>query len=517
MMHSRCLLNFFAATVIFFSMLALSAQDLPPEMVKIMTQPKYKHSSWAIYAKDLTSGQVLYNQRANEMFLPASTTKMFSMAALLNAYGNEYRFKTPVYAIGTIENGKLTGDLVIVGQGDLTLGGRQQDNSDIIEFTPIDHIYANIVPGATLTEGHPLHGLKEIAKQIKQAGINEMKGMILVDDRLFESSEHRGTNITPLMINENLIDIVLNPGEIDQPANLGWRPNVVRYSVRNNVKTVAKGGPMDIKVTTDRSGRNIMVEGTLPIDQKNIVRTAPIINPKDFARAAILQALRDEGIQVKLIEKNTAKLPDPRKLEEMKPIAVWTSPPLSEYAKLVLKVSHNTGANLVPLLLAVKNKQKTYDEGMLLLGKFVSDVLKISPDAFVFGDAAGGDSNRVTLLSEAQLLEYMSKLPKKQFDDFFNALPVLGVDGSLADFAKNTKAVGKVNAKTGTGVSQNLASGEYFLTTQSLSGYIMGANGHLIAFMLAVDNAKMPTIDNVFAFFEDQGQLAAFMYNQLAK
>lgn len=83
---------------------------------------------------------------------------------------------------------------------------------------------------------------------------------------------------------------------------------------------------------------------------------------------------------------------------------------------------------------------------------------------------------------------------------------------TLEDFAKNTPAVGKVRAKPGTGVSFNLATGQFFLITQALAGYVEGKNGHLYAYMLAINNGKMPTINDIFPIFEDVCQLSSMIY-----
>ena len=97
--------------------------------------------------------------------------------------------------------------------------------------------------------------------------------------------------ISPIMINENLIDLSFNPGEIGN-SDLSWRPMVEGYQVKNEVKTVAKDGKLDIQITSDESGHHIVVKGTLPAGQKNIVRTFSIKNPKNFAREAFIQALQ---------------------------------------------------------------------------------------------------------------------------------------------------------------------------------------------------------------------------------
>jgi D-alanyl-D-alanine carboxypeptidase/D-alanyl-D-alanine-endopeptidase (penicillin-binding protein 4) len=485
------------------------ALPLPDKVVKIMQQEKYQHANWGILLRNANTKEILYEQNSNQMFIPSSTTKMFSVAALLEIYGDDYRFKTPLYAMGPIQNGVLKGDLVLVGQGDLTMGGRQDPDSDEIAFTKLDHIYANDLPEVILTPQDPLNALRELAKEVKAKGVNQIDGDVHIDDRLFETINLRGMVVSPIMINENFLDIIIHPAAVNSPASISFRPMVQGYTVTNACKTVAAGRPLQIAVSADPSGKNIRVEGTIPIDQKEAVRILPIEKPAVFARLALVQLLKEQGIVL-----NQKKSPGlPATYAKMQPLAVWTSPPLYEYAKLILKVSHNLGADLVPLLLAAREGEKTFDKGMLALGNFVTQDAKVPADAFVFFDAAGGDGNRLTPQADVQLLDYVRSWPKAKFQKYYNAFPILGVDGSLEDFGKNTPAVGKVYAKTGTGISFNFALGQFFLTAQVLAGYIESKSGQLYEFVVAVNNATMPTIEDVFPIFEDEAQIAAEFYN----
>ncbi len=493
------------------SSLGAVEKTLPIDMQKMMDQPKYAHAIWGLYVKDLQTGTILYDLNSNAMFSPASTSKLFTIAALLEAYGDDYRFRTPVYATGPIKEGQLQGDLVLVAQGDLTMGGRQP-NANTIAFTKMDHTIANEVPGAILTPENPLHAFNELAKQVAQKGIKEITGNVIIDDTLFESVEKRGMMVSPIMVNENLIDLLINPSEVGQEAKLYWRPQVPGYTVENQVKTVAKEGQLALEVSADKTGKKIVIKGTIPIGQHNIVRTSNIVHPASFAREAFIQALQQEGVKVKSSKGSADKEVALKSYKEQQEVALWTSPPLSEYAKLILKVSHNLGANLAPLLLAVKKGKKTFNEGMLLLGDFITKDVKLSPDSFVFIDGAGGNENRLTPQGEITLLEYMYKKGAPQFTRYFDALPILGVDGSLEDFGKKTQAVGKVRAKPGTGVAFNLSTNKFFLITQAFSGYIEGKNGHLLAYMVVVNNGSMPTIDAIFPIFEDFSLLSNMIY-----
>jgi D-alanyl-D-alanine carboxypeptidase len=123
---------------------------------------------------------VLHLQRAAEMFIPGSTAKVFSVSAVWHLLGPDHTFTTPVYALGRRRGGQLQGDLVLVGAGDLSLGGRTKPDGTI-DYTNFDHTDANTIPGATLTPEDPLAGLKDLARQVRAAGITRVKGDAVVD------------------------------------------------------------------------------------------------------------------------------------------------------------------------------------------------------------------------------------------------------------------------------------------------------------------------------------------------
>jgi D-alanyl-D-alanine carboxypeptidase/D-alanyl-D-alanine-endopeptidase (penicillin-binding protein 4) len=498
-------------TLVLASSVHSAGKPLPPRVEQIMGQTKYQHANWGILVKDTVTQQVVYEKNANQFFLPGSTTKIFSVAALLRAYGDNYRFKTPIYADGPLKGGVLKGNLIVVGQGDLTFGGRQEVGSDEIAYTKMDHIYANMLPDAFLTPQDPLNAVNALAKEVKEKGIVRVDGDLLIDDRLFETLVLRESVISPLMINENLIDVIIHPTTVGQKAEVSWRPNVAGYTLVNECTTVAKEQPFEVDVDFNQTAKTLRVSGNIPEDQKELIRTASIQDPKAFAKDAFVQALGAQGVVVS--GKKVGQLPAKGGYAAMQPVAVWTSPPLSEYAKLILKVSHNPGANLCPLLLAAQKGEETFNAGMLLLGKFVTEEVKLPLDSFVFTDGAGGDGNRFTPQAEVQLLEYVRSWPKESFQKYYNGFPILGVNGSIEDFGKGTAAAGKVYAKTGTGIAINLATNQFFLNTQALAGYIEGKNGHLLEFMIAVNNANMPKLDEIIAIFDDECQMTVEFYN----
>src|SRR5260370_13811373 len=187
MSHRRCgaLPRGLLAPLVFASRLH-AADDLAGKIEAVISLPEYKHSRWGILVVDGETGNPVYAKNAEELFAPASVTKLFSCAAALVALGPDYAFETPVYQRGEVAEGRLHGDLILVAKGDVTLGGRTTADGKMA-FKNQDHIYTT--SGSTnveLTGTDPLAGLKDRAKQVKQAGLKQIDGDVLIDDRPFD-------------------------------------------------------------------------------------------------------------------------------------------------------------------------------------------------------------------------------------------------------------------------------------------------------------------------------------------
>ena len=87
----------------------------------------------------------------------------------------------------------------------------------------------------------PLAGIKDLAKQVAAAGIRHITGDVLIDDRLFVQAKAPAAArnvITPIMVNDNVLDFTFEPTEPGQPAKATWRPQTSLFKVEFDVKTV---------------------------------------------------------------------------------------------------------------------------------------------------------------------------------------------------------------------------------------------------------------------------------------
>ncbi|MEU2671526.1 D-alanyl-D-alanine carboxypeptidase [Streptomyces sp. NPDC007164] len=166
-----------------------------------------------------------------------------------------------------------------------------------------------------------------------------------------------------------------------------------------------------------------------------------------------------------------------------------TSPPFKEYAKLINKVSHNLGANLLPPLMAVQHGQRTYADGMKIERDFLARS-GIDPHSLTLVDAQGLPGDKATPAAQLALLRHLAR--QDNFDVFYDSMPSMGVDGSLADVIERTNpAAGHIRAKTGTLVSAY--KGKLALGTKALAGYIDAKDGHRYAFAIYVNNIPVPS------------------------
>lgn len=471
---------------------AVGAEPLDKRIEEVIDGAPFKQAHWGILAADLKTGDVLYARSPDKLFAPASVAKLFSVAAAMDALGADYRFETPVFARGEIDaNGRLAGDLILVASGDLSLGGRTDDNGRIA-FSNSDHIYADFDGNCVLTKPDPLAGLNALGRQIAESGVRHVSGEVLIDDRMFDHASGTGSGparLTPIMVNDNLLDFLVTPSAAGEPAHVEWRPKTHCYRVDAQVETVSADGKTRIHVTPEGDGC-VIVRGQIAAGHAPLVGTYEVDDPASFARSLLIEALRraDVAIDASPLSANQpAQLPAKDAYAGMKRVALLTSPPFSESAKLVLKVSHNLQASTLPLLLAAKCGQRTLAEGLHLQREFLAKA-GVDVDTISFGGAAGGDpADYVTPRAAVQLLCYMSTRP--DFAVYRQGLPILGQDGTLASAAgPDSPARGKVQAKTGTLLWSNRMNGGQLLTSKALAGYLSTAKGRELAFAMFVNN-----------------------------
>lgn len=472
------------------------APALASHLEAVLDRPEYKHARWGILAVDAATGKTVYARNADQLFAPASVTKLYSCAAALVALGADHRFETPVYRRGPLSHGVLNGDLILVASGDLTMGGRT-DKANKMAFADDDHIYSTPGKKTTgITPTNPLAGLEDLARQVQGAGIKRVSGDVLIDARLFEQATGSGSGpgvLTPVLVNDNIVDVVVKPGDkVGDAATYTLRPATDFLQIDVQVKTASNEVQPQIHTKRVGPGR-FTVRGVLPIGSAPQVRICLVDDPAGFARALFIDLLRKQGVEVvaSALKAPTAELPEKDGYAKLQRVALHRSLPLSEALKVTLKVSHNLYASTLPLLVAVKHNKRTLREGMRQQGRILSDLGVEVKSISLESGAGGGDGDKVSPRATVQLLQTLRKRP--DWAAFDAALPVLGVDGTLADVVgKDSPARGKVRGKTGTYTDANLLLGRSHLRAKSLAGVMTTATGKTLVFTIFVNDVPLP-------------------------
>jgi D-alanyl-D-alanine carboxypeptidase/D-alanyl-D-alanine-endopeptidase (penicillin-binding protein 4) len=102
--------------------------------------------------------------------------------------------------------------------------------------------------------GNPLTGLDQLAAMVRGSGITQVNGNVVIDDRLFAPYTFPDGLVSPIWVNENLVDLLVSPGAVGQPASVNWRPMTASYTVDNQVTTVAAKESTTLKVTEPTPG-----------------------------------------------------------------------------------------------------------------------------------------------------------------------------------------------------------------------------------------------------------------------
>lgn len=512
-----------------------SAAVVPDSIMQVMKKPVYQNATWSLKVVDLDSGQSIYDMNSGAQLLIGSVRKLFSVGSALNELGAQHQFVTPVYQQGALDaSGTLTGNLILVASGDLTMGGRTNPDGTVA-ITNFDHNEANSLGNAVLSAPDPLAGFNSLAAQIAAKGIKTINGDVVIDDRLFEPFDFRGEfNVRPIFVNDDVVDVTLNQSAEGTAVPFDWRPKTAAFSVQSTLATGSAASMLDIELEPETPaclgspGCVGVVSGNVPAGfvppltgAYPLIRTFRVTEPSNYARTVFIEALARAGVTVTAapVAANPVQLLPPQgSYSSAALVSQLTSQPYEQYAKYVLKVSYNIGADTSLMLFGLARNGSTTLTGALSAEQSeLQTMFNIPSNQYHFIDGSGGGDTTASGTAIISMLRGMRTTPV--FSPYFNALPVLGVDGSLATITAFESdptlagAKGQVHAKTGTYVAGNSAvPPQLTLKGQSLAGYIDAKSGRRIAFVLTVNNVPISGINDVLAVFQDEGTISAMLW-----
>lgn len=398
----------------------------------------------------------------------ASTLKLVSTATALSVLGPDYRFKTFIEYDGIIADSVLRGNVYIRGSGDPSLGSSRVG----LDFQQVVNLFA---------------------RQIKDFGIKRIEGFIMGDGSIFPENNladswvwgdignYYGAGVSGLNVNENLYEMHFRPTKIlnlDAPiARIS--PTVPDVTIINKVTTGERGSGDNVVIYNTPLSNTIVAEGTVPLGPTNFVVKGSLPDPAYFLAYHVQQKFLELQGQVNNAVINWQQYKE-RFRQAEKPrnvIFAYESASLAAlaqhcnfqsinlYADAFLKtvgytLNKDTGSGFDASVKATKNLWT--QRGVDLQGFMVRDGSGLSPSGVL-------TANNLT-----DILFTMYR--DSAFRDFYAGIPTVGVNGTVQNLAKGSKAAGNVRAKSGS-----------IANTRAFSGYYTSVSGELMAFTFIIN------------------------------
>jgi D-alanyl-D-alanine carboxypeptidase/D-alanyl-D-alanine-endopeptidase (penicillin-binding protein 4) len=512
--------RFIIAYLIFFVTTSQAADSgLARRIDAIMARPEFQHAMFGVEIYSLDHNRSVYSHNSDKFFTAASTTKLITTGSALHLMGPDYKFHTRIYRNGDLTaDGTLNGDLILVASGDPNLSGRIESNGNLT-FENEDHSYGG--KDSRGVPGDPLLVIRELASQVASHGVKRITGRVMVDASLFQQGDRElgsGVVISPIIVNDNLIDVLVSSGPKEgDPAVLKISP-MTSYARFINQTTTGKAGSTSTlswasDVENSDGTRTVTISGSVPSGNYTEMFSYPVPDPARYAAILLTEALREKAIVANPVLKednpNFKTLASSYVPENL--LAEHISPPLTEEIKVILKVSQNLHASLMPYLFsALVAKKEIPQSGFDLMHDFLTKAgLDLSGAAQ--SDGAGGAAH-FTPAFMVSYLKYMAK--QNTYQSFHDALPILGKDGTLYQIQTTSPAAGHVFAKTGTWSEEDLLNQDMFVAAKGLAGYMTSKAGEHLVFAIYLANVRVSSDPDAIRNVAGQvvGEIAAAAY-----
>jgi D-alanyl-D-alanine carboxypeptidase/D-alanyl-D-alanine-endopeptidase (penicillin-binding protein 4) len=446
-------------TLFFFSF--CYSQDA---LSKFVTHNSLRTANISVFIKDMKTGKVIAEHRANQAAIPASTMKVITTATALELLGAGFTYETILSYDGTLDtSGTLNGNVYIVGSGDPTLGSSKMGDSGF---------------------------LKKWVTALQQAGIKKINGNIIGDDSRFDNEganskwtwddigNYYAPGIWGIAYRDNTVAVTFQSGAPGStPAIIRQQPQVPGMTIDNFVTST--------KTTSDNAyffgspkSLNRVVRGEIPANRPSFVVRAELPNPALLLAQDVRAALTAEGIEVSGGALDQEMYQRGRLLAPVTRTTLYThtSLPLSEIIKEANQKSNNFYTEQIFKSLSLsKHPVATNQRSIELVRQFWRSKGLDTTGLFMEDGSGLSPANAVSARFFTELMHYMYQQSTNN-DAFVKSLAVAGKVGTLAGFLKNTPLDGKLIGKSGT-ISR----------VRAYTGYI--TNNREWAFTVLVNNS----------------------------
>ena len=399
--------------------------ELPQPVRHILDIRKVPHDSLSIFVQDVDSGEIVLRWQDDVPRNPASTMKLLTTLVGLDLLGSTYTWNTDVFALGELGDGRLDGDLLIRGRGD--------------PFLVTERVW-------------------QMLRLVRQAGIYEIDGNLLIDDSYFEVPDHdpaefdsqplRAYNVAPnaLLMNFKVVRYWFEPDHDRNAVRVWVDPPLENLRVENKLalrRGYCGGYQRGITITANEAIDKMIFSGRFPTGCKSYAMDRTALSHNEFAYGLFTSVWRESGGEFRGGWMN-AKAP-----EDAEPLVSFKSLPLAEIISRVNKNSNNVMARqiLYTLSAEVLGPPGTESGGRKVIEDWLADTGIEFPTLTLDNGAGLSREARVSAREFGALLEFAWHKP--YMPEYLASMAVSGLDGTLRRKFDDARLTGQAHLKTG--------------------------------------------------------------------
>ena len=454
----------------------------------ISDTPIVERGSFGYQVVDAATGEVMAERNASHFFIPASNAKLYTTAAALVRLGPNYRFVTEVRTewLVVTRARPLFNDLELIGGGDPNLSGRvlpyQVDAKDGDRARALNDLSGR-------------NWWPQVCARLMEMWWVSPHGILAmlypdgwtIDDSLYSY----GAPVSALTLNDGTVSITVTPQRMRGFGRARDTAFALSHFVYlNQVLTTGDSTSSEVHVTRKPGSNEVILWGWIGSRASPWKEDLGVEDSALFAAEGLARALEERGVTVhgttRSVYRDLNDVADPTHEMASKPqgtlLAARESAPLWEDVQVTDKTSQNLHAEMLLREVGfVTRGIGTLRAGLDEREAFLKEA-GITPDETGFAAADGSGLARQDLVTPAAtvtLLRYMWQRP--EHDQWLQALPIGGVDGSLKHRFKNLEGAERVHAKTGS-ISHVATLSGYIETKDhrwlAFSAMVNAANGH---------------------------------------
>jgi len=430
----------------------VEASTLARRLDALLADERLVSASVGCLIVDARTGATLYERDADRALMPASNMKLVTSVAALHFLGPEFRYRTALCAEALpTETARLAGPLYLRGSGDPTL--RHED-------------------------------LGRFAEELAERGVRVVVGGLVADASCFpgpplglgwgwdDETQAYSAQVCGLSVDGNTVQAEIAGG--DRPGE-ECRLTLTPHTDYLTLDPECVTGPADTTppAAYRRRARNVIgVTGPVPVGAK-VSAVVSLEEPDLYALELLRRALTARGIEV---EGQCRRGLTPA---GALPLSTQESAPLRDLLAAMNVPSDNGIAEaLLRTIPLAKGRPGTAGEATGMVEKWLPEIGVVAKPLRLCDGSGLSRLNLLTARAVVGLLTYAAARTEVR-DPLLASLPVAASSGTLARRMRGTLAEGRVRAKTGSlwGVS-------------SLSGYVEGDDGPIVAFSLLMNNYR---------------------------